>query len=97
MVSPAYNACATFPYTLKATCQLSRSCPTLRSTVGFSLSMPSCLFPFGFPTAYHFSPSSLSLSPAFLVLVSLSLYHNVRSQQTAIDKCTADTLLLSHR
>src|SRR5258708_36470361 len=77
MVSPAYNACATFPYTLKATCQLSRSCSTLSSSVGFSLSMPSCLFPFGFPTAYHFSPSSLSLSPAFLVLVSLSLYHNV--------------------
>src|SRR5260370_6530523 len=78
MVSPAYNACATFPSSLQATCQLSRSCTTLSSSVGFSLSMPSCLFPFGFPTAYHFSPSSLSLSPAFLGLVSLSLYHNAR-------------------
>src|SRR5450755_1817152 len=34
--------------------------------------------PFGFSTAYHFSPSSLSLSPAFLLLMSLFLYQNVR-------------------
>src|SRR5438270_5239296 len=78
MASPAYNACATFPSSLQATCQLRRSCTTLASSVGFSLSMTSPAFsPFGFSTAYHFSPSSLSLSPTFLLLMSLSLYQNV--------------------
>src|SRR5271167_3602064 len=82
MASPAYNACATFPSSLQATCQLSRSCTTLASSVGFSLSMPSCLSLFGFSTAYHFSLSSFSLAPAYLLLMSFSLYQNVRFYHT---------------
>src|SRR5436305_13555707 len=85
MAPAAYNACATFPSSLQATCQLSRSCTTLASSVGFSLSMPSPAFsPFGFSTAYHFSPSSLSLSPTLLLLMSLSLYQNVSSKYTGL-------------
>src|SRR6266699_6512397 len=92
MVSPAYKACPTFVSSLHATCQLSRSCTTLPSSSGFSLcfsfSIPSCLFPVQVPfsTAYHFSSSSFSLSPHFLLLMSLSLYHNVRKLQRGLDK-----------
>src|SRR5205807_10451663 len=79
MGSPAYKACPTFLSSLQATCQLSRCCTTLLSSggfaLGFSCSMPSCLFRFS--TAYHFCFSSLPLSPDFLLLMCFSLYHNV--------------------
>src|SRR2546423_11507992 len=84
MSSPAYKACPTFVSSLHATCQWSRSCTTLPSSagflLGFSFSIPSCLFPVQvqFSTAYHFSSSSFSLSLHFLLLMSFSLYHNVR-------------------
>src|SRR5712691_8445469 len=91
MVSPAYKACPTFVSSLHATCQLSRSCATLPSSGGFSLgfsfSILSYLFPVQvqFSTAYHFSSSSFSLSPHFLLLMSLSLYHNVRIHESCLD------------
>src|SRR5947199_4031391 len=66
MVSPAYNACATFLSSLQATCQLSRSCTTLLSSVGFSLgfsfSMLSGLFPLRF---FHSLPLFLLLTRSF--------------------------------
>src|SRR2546421_1904057 len=83
MGSPADKACPTFVSSLHATCQWSRSCTTLPSSagflLGFSFSIPSCLFPVQVPfsTAYHFSSSSFSLSLHFLLLMSFSLYHNV--------------------
>src|SRR5713226_6881219 len=49
--------------------------------------------PFGFSTAYHFSPSSLSLSPAFLLLVSFSLYHNGSTVKMGLDRSRSMMLL----
>src|SRR5216683_2315371 len=66
MVSPAYKACPTFVSSLRATCQLSRSCTTLPSSlcfsVCFSVSMPSCLFPVQF---FHSLPLFLLLALSF--------------------------------
>src|SRR5438045_8233084 len=97
MVLPAYKACPTFISSLHATCQLSRSCTTLPSSGGFSLGfsfcIPSCLFPVQFSTAYHFSSSSFSLSPPFLLLMSLSLYHNVNIRGKDLPKRKADGTL----
>src|SRR5712692_9368657 len=62
MVSPAYKACPTFVSSLQATCQLSRSCTTLLSSVGFSFSMLSGLFPVQF---FHSLPLFLLLTRSF--------------------------------
>src|SRR3989442_14134463 len=62
MVSPAYKACSTFVSSLEATCQLSRCCTTLLSSVGFSFSMLSGLFPVQF---FHSLPLFLLLTRSF--------------------------------
>src|SRR2546425_10853935 len=62
MVSPAYKACPTFVSSLEATCQLSRCCTTLLSSVGFSFSMLSGLFPVQF---FHSLPLFLLLTRSF--------------------------------
>src|SRR5450756_797630 len=86
MVSPAYKACPTFLSSLQATCQLSRSCTTLPSSVGFSVcfsfSMPSCLFPVQF---FHSLPLFLLLTLSFttfpiadeLILISKRQEHYI--------------------
>src|SRR6266478_8121631 len=62
MGSPAYKACPTFVSSLQATCQLSRCCTTLLSSVGFSFSMLSGLFPVQF---FHSLPLFLLLTRSF--------------------------------
>src|SRR5438270_1846736 len=66
MGSPAYKACPTFVSSLQATCQWSRSCTTLLSSLGFSLgfsfSMLSGLFPLRF---FHSLPLFLLLTRSF--------------------------------
>src|SRR5438874_4109749 len=60
-----------------------------RSRVAFRSASRSPCFPasslFGFSTAYHFSSSSLALSPDFLLLMRLSLYQNVDRKSTRLN------------
>src|SRR5713226_8721965 len=86
MGSPVYKACPTFVSSLQATCQLSRSCTTLLSSLGFavcfSFSMLSGLFPLQF---FHSLPLFLLLSLSFttfpiadvLILISKRQYNKL--------------------